>query len=897
MNGLSRIAKILATCGLALTMTGVIGFTAGCGGSGGGGSGGGSASSGGGSSSGCQTDNDCGDPQLFFCNTMTFKCEPGCHVQADCTAAKRGEANKLPQCEGSLGCQCDQGTCVAGLCSADTECGSQVCRSGKCVDAPAASTVSKCAISPDAQLMKEGTKARFYVSAWDAANKPVVVKAADIAWSAATAAVTVPASTTGFSAEFTAAAANTAPEAAVKATIGSVNCTGLVQVISKTVAANTVKVLVTDELSGRPIQNADVLVSNPNGSALGSPVKTAADGTASVSTTGATGAISVSVFHNDYNYLTVANYTGTGADANFLEMALRRNQIDKYGGQKGTVKNAPATANVHIGLAGMSVAGSITDLSFSQLLGPSRPTDIKIGNINQKAVPLPDGVYLALSDTMIKTNIAAQGLAGTCTTSAGAPDEAKIATGDCGTRSAWALLGDVSLASLPLDQFTGGTANINYSVILSRLIPLFRNFNSSVIRDVSFTMKATPMSNGVPNFSDTSHFTTADHDYASVGLGFNFVARLPDVPNFRGTPIDGVLILGGASAPGRGVVPLGVGAAVNTMAPVNNKTDKQLDLSEEGLVSVRMAPTHSGLEGADYGLVALGVSLKSVTDASAGLATSAIFSRISSGKLSFDPKGAAPLDLSAGGGFPVIPEKAAYNFTDATQNGLAARTFKFTSAVTTTGISFVRTIFTDDDEHRWVVHSDPAKITDGFVMPKPPGAYKDRTFGTGMSSGPRSSLTVQFVRVTEDGKATGAAVNFAKMVELNSVSATRLGDLTTGFSILDYRRPQVAWLTPLMDGTTITAGSMVTVKVTGFKVGATPTDDGYVRLSFTGGNASCTDVDTKSDPSMGKGEITITLPAGCKSTGGAATMTATLIGANNTPISPPAGSSITATIN
>lgn len=878
----------------SLTRVGILFAIAGLMACGGGGSAGGGSSSGGGSASGggsggmtCFEDSECPNQQLFSCNTTTSKCEASCRNKADCTAAVRGEY-ALDYCGGTLGCECDEGRCVAGLCSADSQCGSQVCRDGKCVEAPAPTTVGSCSITPDLTVLKEGAKTKFWVSTWDAAMKPVVVKGSDVTWSAVAASVTLSGEAKALSAEFTGAAANTAAESAVQASVGGKTCTAKVLVISKTVPASSIAAVVTDELSGRPIAGATVQLSNAaTGVQLGTGT-TDAKGYVAVSGLIA-GKVTVTAYHTDFNYLTVANYEGSGTDANFLSFVLRRNQVDKYGGQRGTVNGVPMTSNVHAGLSGMSIAGSVTDLSFTQLLGPSRKTNIKIGTtVNVMDVPLPDGVFLGFGAEKIKDQMSAQGLAGVCVDGSGAPDEAKIAAGTCGTRAAWALVGDVPLGELPIEAITN-TSNINYGQILSRLIPVFKKFNSSVIRDVSFTMKDTPRPNGVPDFSDVSHFTQVNHEFSRVALGYNFVARVPDLPKFKGTFVDGVLLLGGAGVAGRGVVPLGLGAAVNT-TPVDNKTDTQSELSGPGLVTMRMAPTHSGIEGSDYGVIALALSLKSVTDASAGLATSAIFTRVPKNELSFDPKGTTPLDLSPG--FLAMPENAKYNFTDSVQGGLAARTFKFTTDPGSTGVSAVRVVFTDATEKRWVVLTDTTTANAGFVMPKPPSAtFRDRTFAG--TSGARSTLIAQFVRATENGLPTGPAATFAKIVEFDGFQADRLTDFTTGFSIIDYGAPDIDWVTPAMNNATIAKGSEIVVKVSDFKVGATASDDGFVRVTFTGGTG-CTDIEQKTDASMGKGEIRLTLPAACAGAG--VKMTALLIGANNMAVAPPVSSEITATI-
>ena len=189
---------------------------------------GGSCGTGGGTGSGdCVDDTDCADPLYFFCNTVTSKCEQSCRTAAQCNPAsvnggQRPAQYALDFCTGTLGCQCDEGKCVGSLCSADSDCGTLVCRSGACVTPPAASTVAKCQVSPDLAVMGAGSKARFWVSAWDAQNNPVVIKDG-ATFTAVGSAVT--GSGTGAFADFTAGtAAVTTPTTSVQAAFGSINC-------------------------------------------------------------------------------------------------------------------------------------------------------------------------------------------------------------------------------------------------------------------------------------------------------------------------------------------------------------------------------------------------------------------------------------------------------------------------------------------------------------------------------------------------------------------------------------------------------------------------------------------------------------------------------------------------
>lgn len=851
---------------------------------------------GGGSGGGCFEDVDCPDPRFFFCNTTTSQCEPSCKVRNDCTADARGQY-ALAECAGGLGCQCDEGKCVAGLCGSDSDCGaSAVCRNGACVTAPAASTVDRCVVLPDYAVLKAGTQQKFHVEAFAADGSPIVLKDG-VTWSAANGGTIAATAGNVNSATFTAGNAAAAEAVGVTATIGSKSCTARTVTLDGTVGANEIAVVVTDELTGRGISGATVLASDATGAPIGATATTNASGY--VKLTGIAGAeISVSVFSANYNYLTIANYDTTGSK--FLSFVLRRHQNDKYGGQKGTFKNVPTTSNVHAAISGMSIAGSVTDLSLTQLLGNTVPTRVKIGNaIDQMDVPLPAGVYLGFSDQQIKTQVAAQGLAGVCSAAKGG--ETAIANGTCGTRTGWALAGDVPLGDLPIDAFAGGTDNLDFGMILPRVLPIFRRFNSSIVRDVEFSLKDTPKDavTMAPQFKDagTEDFTVADHDFSPPGavpLAFNFVNRVPDLPKFRNTFIDGVVVLGGANVPGRGVVPLGLGVAVNDNGDA--KIDKVADLPADGLVQLRMAPTHHGTEGAEYGILALGVSFKSFQDSSAGVATSGIFAHPTENKLAFDPTGANPVALP--GPFPLFPEGAKYNYASTASGGLNGRTFRIPGFTTTSNpTTLIRVTFTDAFEHRWVVLADPAKVAaTGFTLPAVPGGAVDRTFSNGMSTGTRSTLLVQTIRLSATpAVATPPTMAYKDLVEANNTNADRLTDFTTAFSFIDYARPTLSWKTPGAGGT-IMKGTNAVISVKNFKIGnmAANGDDGFVKITFTGGTG-CTEASGQTETMAGSGDVNVMIPSTC--TGQMITATAKLVDVNGADLNPPVTAVQTITVN
>ena len=337
------------------------------------------------------------------------------------------------------------------------------------------------------------------------------------------------------------------------------------------------------------------------------------------------------------------------------------------------------------------------------------------------------------------------------------------------------------------------------------------------------------------------------------------------------------------------MVPLGLGVGVN-QSPADAKVDKQGALPSAGLAGLRMAPAHHGLEGSTYGVVALGASLKSATDSTAGIGTSALFARIPSNKLVFDPKGAAPIDLS-GEAFLTIQEDAKYNFLSTDLPGMTARTFKFTKTPDLQGVSVVRVTFYGNDDKRWTVLADPTTLGSGsFRLPEAPGgSHPDRTFATGNKGGERSDMLVQTVRLANEA---GTAVSFTALVENNTTNAVRMNDLARAFTIMGFTRPKVEWETPARNST-VAVGSAFKLVVSNFRVGEDPaTADGYVTVSC--GNGANKSVDVKAFSDQAKGEVSGNLPSGCAA--GAVTLTATLVDTAGAPIQPASSATHTVTL-
>ncbi|MCU0700152.1 MAG: hypothetical protein MUC96_26890 [Myxococcaceae bacterium] len=863
---------------------------------------------GGGPEDSCNDDDQC--PRLFRCSRTTNTCVPDCTTSAQCgpTGRTAAGASALDFCPMDTSCVCDfteaGGECKARLCSADSDCGTAlVCRSGQCVTPPAASTVTRCQVIPEFVVAKAGSKVKFWVSTW-AGQEPVVIKDG-ATWSATSMSLfSMPMPTTGASTEFSVAnlgtnGSNGVGVDVVQATVGTVSCTAKAVVIAAPM--NGGAVVAVDELSGRPVAGARVIVSDAMGAEIPQPAEVVTNaGGVGAFTFGTATSYTVSVFHRDFTYVTVANYRPSGPNANVLQVAMRRNQVTKFGGFRGTFDGYPMNANIKAGVGGMSLAGAITNLNLTQLLGPSRPTRIKLGTTIDMMVNVPDGAFLVFSETN-KNTLAGLGLNGSCTDMSGNADETAIRAGTCGTRSAWAFSGELTIGDLSplLGAFQGGLDNIQVGTLLGQIQPLIRRLNSSIVRDIQFTLRDAPCKDSAEtspnctkgyNYDDTSMFTQRNLRWANVPLGFGFALRSARMPTYRGTAADGALALTGVNVPGRGVIPLGLGAAVNTATPKDDILDKQETLPAAGLIPVRSAPSHSGTEGAEYGIIVAALSASALNDASAQVGASALFVRVPDNKLVFDPRGATPIDISTQA-YPVFPEGGRFNPASTGIPGVGPRSFRFvTPAVATalgTSVQAIRVTFSDELEHRWDVFFDAARAAEGFALPAVPNGFRDRLFSTGMSTGKRAPMVVQAFRMSAAPTATGGtAMSFQDLVEFNATNMDRITNYLTGFGFLDYGVPDIKFKAAIP--ASVTKGTTkVTVTVEKFKIGTAAGDDGLVKLTFLNNGTPVAGCEATSSTELmaGNGEVELTVPAGCMS-GAGYTAKAQLFYDMTTPVLP-----------
>ncbi|RKG82579.1 carboxypeptidase regulatory-like domain-containing protein [Corallococcus terminator] len=813
---------------------------------------------GGGPDAACTVDQDCADPSLFFCNTALSRCEAACRSDDDCSVRRRGQQHAILDCElQSLGCRCDANRCVPALCTGDDACEEgEVCRDGTCGQPLPEDLATVCRVVPERVVAPVGTSVRFEAWVSDAKGQAVVL-GEGITWKAVTALVT--GTGAGPSATFTLASPGAEAEA-VEARVGKATCRARITVLPPHVDPEQLRVLVTDALTGYPVKGASVLVSDT----LGQTLAREATDAVGVAVVAARGEVGVSVFHEDFGYLTLAHYDVKGSRD--LRLPLRRNPADRVGGVRSVFNNfAPVGSGgaLALGFTGLSVPGLASEAAPGQVMGPERPVDLKLGGATRR-FQVPDNLWVFGLGVLAQPDITAPGIAGVCDArllDVAEPEEA-MRTGACGTRSAWALTAQVPSGELPAGMMDPGTDPL---LLLARALPQSGRFSSSIIRDVQFTLRS-------PGGGEAVRTTPVTHDFRQVPLGFPFVVRVPALPLLREGYPERALVLGTVAVPGRGLVPLGLGAAVNAN-PSDPLTDTQPGLLTPGFVRVRMAPAHHGLEGQPYRLLALASSGPLTGEVPAGAATSAVFAPLDAPR--FDPEGTQPVTFSDA--FLSVPEGSRYNPDLLPWHGLLPREWRLDATVPLATV--VRTTFTNAAGRRWTVVMDGRRAVSGVRLPVPPSGLEDRTF-QGDTEGSRASLSVEALRVTTD---EGISLGAPALAESGGLSPEALAEATRSMSTLHQGRPQVLWVDP-GEGASLTRGATVRVRVDGFRVGPALTDDGGVLLSVRGGGPGCDGLWLSSDLASRSGEVALTLPTTCS--GAEVVLAASLVDGLHLPLRP-----------
>jgi len=351
-----------------------------------------------------------------------------------------------------------------------------------------------------------------------------------------------------------------------------------VTVVNLGASTAAVRVAVVDGRNGAAVPGATVRVNTVEASTL-------VDGVAAFDAAEVTTPFTVSVFHQGFDYVTVANMAGPAAGT--LEVLVPLTPAvpgQTAAGLRGTVNlaQAPTEGPVSFALAGVSAA-SLPGLSFTRLLGDTFNVEVTLPVVGAQTIPLPGGITLTaevpvLGEQAIKTSF--------------------DALGSGGRRVAWTFGGRI-----PFQAVQGLIMQQGPAGVLFALAPYFEGLTHGLqtgllLTELPYVVDSETEFDGVADVDNDGNTMEQVPDYfafpqapltvrqeqtlrASVR-----VTGLP--PNTQGNQ---ALLTAGARVPGHGFVPLGLTAAAPGMGG--------------GIVrTMKMAPRYGGLETGDYAVAA-----------------------------------------------------------------------------------------------------------------------------------------------------------------------------------------------------------------------------------------------------------------------------------------------------
>lgn len=674
-----------------------------------------------------------------------------CQAVFVCSSDTQCDASRNAACTSAGACLCVDGACQLRGCSADAQCDAgKTCIGGTCEPRPS-STGLTCSLLSASTVVRSGQSVAFAAEARDGSGAPVAGQS--FTWASSNAAAAAVDSNGVVTGGSTSGTTNITCRVVGGASSDSTPVPVLNYVNG---ALGSVRVVVQDERTGNPLAGALVLL-RQGGATLGNVLTTGADGAVAAT---ATGSLDVHVFKNGYTYLSVIDTTS----ADLLIPLSPTSDPSRAGGYQGTF-DLSAVANrtdtVEVGLAGLSVGRPFIELGSIKLLGEPVRRRLRIGNLYDNFIDLPLGLYLKLGDQSIKGDFAA--------------------LGEAGQHHAWALGG-----KLPFDRVIqvltpvlggGSGASLSSGSVVVPLLAFFEKFRHFVKTAVNVVV--TPRVVDSQDFDGDGSVTDLVPDFANTGafpvlnavvtqaLTLSTAVTVPALPQYGGRFLEGAFIIAGANAPGRGLVPLGLSAALDAPRP-GEAPDGLVDADgntagNQSTVRFKLAPLHSGLEGSKFVVATLARSLDFSGASPVPGPVSGLITQTDGLGATTDLGGQAFL------GFP----------TDASFT-LANRSFSLGTAVA--GASFYRADFKGADGD-WVVYFKAPASGAAFTLPAIPTGASERAVSTTGCIGGAASCT--HLRVfTLATKASGglAAPTLDALVSFGTVNLRRLNDFVGAFS-------------------------------------------------------------------------------------------------------------------
>ncbi len=610
---------------------------------------------------GCRADGDCCDYSIncaagSICNISTEALyDPDkaaniclkvvCATNADCEAPKTCSLQKI---------------CETPVCQRDADCGGgNVCLGGECASAPNQADAASCRVLTAGASMQQGSTLELVAVAKNANG--VVLPLIRFGWeSDNTGAVSI----TGNTATGGASSGTANVSARVEGT--QVACTGAVALQNfAAIGPNQARVVVVSDKNGAPVAQANVVIIS-GGNATEN--QTGSDGSVTVDL--ATAVDSVTVVKAGWQSVSVV---GPGTKDIYLPIPADPD-LSKAGGFRGNVDlSATRKADIKLGLVAPSLPFNLLDFDFESLIGDFVPTVINAPDLglDNQAVGLPGGIMLALSNNMFTDDTGQPGGGIRCQ---GEKPNAAVELGcyaaraPAGPVAAWALAGQLRLSDVTpivgtLSNAFGGEEEIAVGGILTAILPLFQRLYHGINPGV--VVEEFPR---VPSISDdqcseTKPCTKQDQvcdaalgfckyqvdctnlaldgyddkcrgDFtkyekiplaASRDLGVLSKVLIPTLPRLPGGKFSGgVVVLGAAVTPGRGLIPLGLSVGLDSLdgevqdgkvAGIDKPFGPDSEKLQDGYTALSMAPAHSGIEGSQLALIALSLDPDTITSA------------------------------------------------------------------------------------------------------------------------------------------------------------------------------------------------------------------------------------------------------------------------------------------
>ncbi len=659
----------------------------------------------------CDTTDDCGGDEI--CREGI--CEPRTSCVGDLMCPD-GEQCIDGFCRESVACQvredcpegddCVGGVCVPFLCRGNDDCpAGQFCDEGDCQTPDDAATVAQVIILTRAQAIAPGGEIQFQAVALDDDGNILVGQA--FSWASTDDAVVDISQDGGL-----AVGGQSAGQVEITATAVGTN-----------IASNPV--LLTNTGAPPPAQSR-VTVLGANGQPLAGAVVVRGDQTETTDESGqaffepANGPVNVSVFESLHNYVTIMNTTGN----DILVPLEALGGGATRGGFTGQMDFSQVSSggDINVGLAGASLNSDLTSFDLDALLGDGFNTRVNIPGLFDTTLPLPGGLVLDGVVFGFPVNI----------------KDTYYANAEGGLKVAWGIGGKIDANEIIGLVGGGGDA----SNLLRVLLPFFENFDHNVEPLIVEPLAKIPDGDDLDGDGNTQELVPDYDNFPQIDVSPRVRQRLrtslglPALPEI-GDP-DGrfVIVVGGVINQGIGFVPLGLNAA----------TDEDNDGTPE-VITLRMAPPHSGLSAGRYAVIALTFD---PSDLEADLTSGVDLPDNYSVVVWQGPSIPANLNI----------EQNFLNLPQGDWNG-PGREF---SSPTADGADLYRVTFIGD-EGSWEVWA--AEDSDGFNLPQPPDGFQDWSSDS---------------RVRLDAFITQEGLTLDTLVEADGTNIRQISDVSEGFS-------------------------------------------------------------------------------------------------------------------